>query len=365
MTSLVLLFVIIVLCLIRYSVCTLDITLHNVDVIKQDRYNESLTIEYTFQESFVTASLLSTSSACILINGQECQCFDDINSVVWSAGCKPESASYWFSILFKATSLEAPRSIASLPVRIETTDKVPLNQLTLILPLTLDDLSRAALLIHSLKRVQFGTVYQMLIFVPDSQHSLLLPPLQAMTLALQFDVVIYPESVLFHSENFQAETYPYGIQMAIKLLCARLVQTRYYLTLDADVILNQDLSVSVLSSLLPTDESDSFLRTVYENEPRTVHPTWWSGSEAVLRLSSSQIHAGFGVTPALISTYGSLLTLNLISQTLGCSVDTDGSMRVCDPLAAERAWLTSFGRNGVLWSEYTLYRLALDHYEVW
>jgi hypothetical protein len=34
------------------------------------------------------------------------------------------------------------------------------------------------------------------------------------------------------------------------------------------------------------------------------------------------------------------------------------------PSEIEGAWLDGFGRNEVLWSEYTLYRIVLDHYKV-
>ena len=132
------------------------------------------------------------------------------------------------------------------------------------------------------------------------------------------------------------------------------------------------------------------------------------------------LYQGFGVTPALLSTYGSLLTIGMIERSLSArliqqrqqqrydqctaaaegtildAVSTDDSMSNDDDGAAtsdsyhlscendrqnltnagsaqgqglveemqdvESAWLDRFGEQGNVWSEYTLYRLALGMY---
>eukprot|EP00600_Ochromonadales_sp_CCMP1393_P018351 CAMPEP_0175020908 /NCGR_PEP_ID=MMETSP0005-20121125/14405_1 /TAXON_ID=420556 /ORGANISM="Ochromonas sp., Strain CCMP1393" /LENGTH=301 /DNA_ID=CAMNT_0016278867 /DNA_START=1 /DNA_END=907 /DNA_ORIENTATION=+ len=262
--------------------------------------------------------------------------------------------------------------------------------------------------------------------------------------------------------------------MAIKLLAARVVKTRYYLTLDADVVLLRPFE---LSNILPltveaapftdakeeidgkhikshsvtqeTQEEDSYLRSasyraLYHFEERSVHANWWEGSEQMLDVDAgtswdinsgnniqSQIQ-GFGVTPAILSTYGSLLTVahlcDTISRTLPLPTSTDPDPTPNTPGSTagessrsksksksksksrsladthpglyfaycEKWWLDGLGKPGyyswqkdkyntagadsegaastntntnsnaniMIWSEYTLYRITLDHYEL-
>jgi hypothetical protein len=74
---------------------------------------------------------------------------------------------------------------------------------------------------------------------------------------------------------------------------------------------------------------------------------------------------------------GSLLTLATIEKAMNMSLNQDMGGDSCDdnsstcsqdsspsPSQIEGAWLDGFGRNGVLWSEYTLYRIVLDHFKV-
>lgn len=82
---------------------------------------------------------------------------------------------------------------------------------------------------------------------------------------------------------------------------------------------------------------------------------------------------GFGVTPAVLSTYGSQLTVSHLCRTLTHNLDYETPI---DRAECERLWLGGFARpygaaDGgepvqelMIWSEYTLYRIALDHYEV-
>lgn len=50
-------------------------------------------------------------------------------------------------------------------------------------------------------------------------------------------------------------------------------------------------------------------------EPRSIHPHWWDGSSQVLGLNEdASPDAMFGVTPAIISTMGALVTTALIRE---------------------------------------------------
>ena len=191
------------------------------------------------------------------------------------------------------------------------------------------------------------------------------------------------------------------------------------MTLDADVVLlrsfnldeiladTADIQISKESSIGNNDNNNKIIdvrkKAIYEYENRYLaHPHWWVGSEKLLNITSrSPEKQGFGVTPALLSTYGSLLTLAAVEEAmlLGLEKDYPGTCISCsgdivsneesrkkeshlfhDEVAhecsvsgdscrnlqveVESRWLDGFGRDGVLWSEYTLYRIVLDHYQV-
>ena len=166
--------------------------------------------------------------------------------------------------------------------------------------------------------------------------------------------------------------------MAIKLLAAKMVTTDFYLTLDADVVLLQSFTLAQIVH---------GMRAIYENEQRSVHPHWWVGSEKFLHVPSFDQEEigvddadgrGFGVTPSLLSTYGSLLTIGKIQQ-LYCSSEnptthvtttargetlTSSSNAVNDCSSFLDHWIDGFGHGGVVWSEYTLYRVVLDYFKV-
>ena len=169
--------------------------------------------------------------------------------------------------------------------------------------------------------------------------------------------------------------------MAIKLLAAKMVTTDFYLTLDADIVLLQPF---IMAQIVHRN------RAIYENEPRSVHPHWWDGSEKFLHGSSSNNDGGdvrdkdgrgFGVTPSLLSTYGSLLTLGRIRQlycqsgsesgrpTTTTATDGEATLTSDDNTVNDcnnfmDHWIDGFGHGGVVWSEYTLYRVALDFFQV-
>jgi hypothetical protein len=266
---------------------------------------------------------------------------------------------------------------------------------------------------------------ELLVFVPDQEYEKIQPTLQKFFGNLSFNVTIIAESEIFQ-RKISPSSYPYAIQMAIKLLAAKLVKTHYYMTLDADVILlqpfnsdqilvsNHDFQQNLKSDVnytqsVKNETNFSFggrRRAVYEHEGRFLHhPHWWVGSEKLLNIISvNPQQQGFGVTPSILSTFGSLLTVAKIEDSTlahlkqkNCIISDSGSCvgipvsnqfttkdtatdngqshdGITDRLSsnegsspsieAEAAWLYGFGRDGVLWSEYTLYRIVLDYFQV-
>lgn len=168
--------------------------------------------------------------------------------------------------------------------------------------------------------------------------------------------------------------------MAIKLLAAKMISTSFYLVLDADLILLRPFTIK---DLIQED------RAVYQHESRDVHESWWRGSETLLQVGENywdRLNAsisrgnapGFSVTPAVLSTYGSLLVIGRLKElycrsTQLCVKVESGSDRsdapsvpLCSSDCSDylMTWLNGFGHNGAVWSEYTLYRVTLDYYEV-
>ena len=78
------------------------------------------------------------------------------------------------------------------------------------------------------------------------------------------------------------------------------MRTPYYMTLDADVIATRPLATRHFFS------ADG--RAIYVDEPQSAHPHWWQGSANTLLMPLPE-QATFGVTPALLSTPGSLMVL--------------------------------------------------------
>ncbi|CAB1103394.1 unnamed protein product [Ectocarpus sp. CCAP 1310/34] len=87
-------------------------------------------------------------------------------------------------------------------------------------------------------------------------------------------------------------------------------------------------------------------------ERRNVHPAWWSEAAKTLGVVENPTSEGFGVTPAVLSTRGATLALERLRAVHG----EEGFLRtILD------GWWVEPGR---WWSEYTLYRTALDHWGV-
>ncbi|CAM9290634.1 unnamed protein product [Scytosiphon promiscuus] len=145
-------------------------------------------------------------------------------------------------------------------------------------------------------------------------------------------------------DKMEARWSTYSLQMALKLLASSLMQTPFYLTLDADVLCTKNKLSE--QDLLPQGKGN------FVPEGRTVHPAWWSSSARALRVEENPTGGGFGVTPAVLSTAGARLTLDRLREVHG----GDGGFlsRVFDLWADD-----PYSR----WSEYTLYRTALDHFD--
>ncbi|CAM9637128.1 unnamed protein product [Chrysoparadoxa australica] len=216
----------------------------------------------------------------------------------------------------------------------------PFGLLSAVLVLKAEDLDRAAVLVTSLQASR-GAFHQVFVVVPDSEMELIEQSLGAKS---ALDASVIAESSLLPSGRADSQWDGYALQMMLKLLASQLVSTPFYLTLDADVICT--------ASVLSADDLVKHGRGVYSPDAngRAAHPEWWEASEALLGLPSRDngVATGtgsFGVTPAVINTPGAMLTLGLLRQGPGIE-KLIGHWSRDKP----ESW----------WTEYTLYRLALD-----
>ena len=403
--------------ILRVGIALIALEVKNRTPFEQ-RTSEKFSLELRFDSLMLRTETISESRSCLKINGDICHCYDSkiadttfyltelcLQAIAQVCDQRRSECDYWFSIqlqLPKHSSHNTIRYIDTSGVHITVQPNLE-SLFTFVLPLTLDDLSRVAVLLHTLRHIPSNTVHELLIFVPDGQHSLVQAAIQgiAASLAFQFSVGTIAESTLFaRSTEVAKQAYPYAIQMAVKLLAARMVRTPYYITLDADVVMLRPFSVH---NLIQNKKA------IYHFEERSMHENWWRGSEKLLNLTAqnsykyqswqeretcsqemsdcaisapnvpSQIEEqGFGVTPAVMSTYGSLLTLSFICQQLLYKTENISPRlyTLAEKMECEKRWIENFGRYAttssvdgqapevVLWSEYTLYRVVLDHLEV-
>lgn len=346
-------FVVIFACILR-GLCT-NIEVLNKDVIFCRNVGNILELQVFYSDEREYALAAKSSTLCLTVNGKECKCYDSYLTadIIFPSECTVDE-SHWFAVTVTIPSLSSKSAAISYPLLVPSNndnlqhDKlmnvsvqstlVPgehnnnlqnlvKNMITLVLPVTSDDVSRCVVLFNSLLLVPKGVVFEMLIYVPDNQYDLIKQALEGLVSNLNFTANIISESHLFQRKK-QPNAYPYAIQMAIKLLVSRVVKTSYYLTLDADVILLRPLSIDQM--LVPLDDGanhdscdyechDSILKNssnaisfeikaLYEHEERHLHhPDWWIGSENILNIPSENPYLqGFGVTPALLSTFGKL-----------------------------------------------------------
>ena len=371
----------------------LILSIVNPNVIQHKLIGQPIYTEMITQGSYDVVSD-SITSICFTIDGRVCECFqpdaEGVLSTVLTAACvRPETEkSYWFGAIAKQEGQSVYRTeIASLPVHVARSlsalvvQEARANLVTLVLPLTVSDFARSSILFESLRKIDYGKVYELLLFVPDAQletiRELMAEGLVPVLADLKFPVRLLAESILFdgvepgtYSSMVEGEALPYGVQMAVKLLAAHEVSTPFYLTLDADCVLLQqwtdDTQIMMELKLNGVGGEQRTTLAMYDYESRVQgdHPDWWDAGDAFLRLpgrefqtQAERAHQGFSVTPALLSTYGSLLTVErILTQVRLHHCLSSGCNAVLQ-------WLMSFGRSA-RWSEYTLYAIILDYYRI-
>ena len=291
--------------------------------------------------SFASESELEiyrTSSLCLHVNGKRQKCVSTTTGgLAIPASALVPGRRTWMHVelLREEDETDTRVGVASAPVafRVEegtpsdktlsdktlsedTDDRPFFSRLTAVLTVTLDDAHRAMVSAHALAALtvsfrcswdlyrpmraqrpsrrcvptcSLATIYfaQLILVVPDAHafafEAVFARPASSAALSRRR---VVPESSLFAS--FQGARWDtYALQMALKLLVARIVRTDYYVTFDADVVATGPLC---LGALLPAGKG------AYTPEPRSIHPHWWDGSATLLGLPPSAFpEATFGV----------------------------------------------------------------------
>jgi hypothetical protein len=388
------------------------------------------------QRLFLHSHDIESPAVCLMINGNACDCYEgritDISSMPLS-GCvdaiealdrtlsNPEDGFYVSLGLYGGPNTQVVSSPVFLSSSSRQTASKTRDKVTLVLPLVLNDLPRAALLLSSLRMTSAKAIAELIVLTRPLEQDVLCGALQGMVsqFEIQYPLRCLPESSLLPPNS----KYPgYGVQMALKLLVAKLVQTDFYITLDADLLCLHPMLFTYV--LAPTkywsaSKTGTYKRGVYHFEEMSVHPLWWESSAGVLNISTAILQAwamkdekfgsetsnvGFGATPAVLSTFGSLLTVGEITRQLYCaslqlsysqclkqfltvemmptistsmeqqSMTVPGDSLLSFPNFPSSLWLNEhidkwisllgYPPQGYLWSEYTLYRLALAKNQV-
>lgn len=328
------------------------ISIKNIDVIDESKVGELLEFSLSLVDELEQSVVSNTSlSSCILVNGYSCSCFSGsllAARLEWTSKCtevalsrqsRHSQASY-ISIQIRDNLQHPLLTTNGLLVSKGSNEQASQPQLTLVLTLTIDDLSRAIILLLSLSIFNISTsnILEMLVLVPVSQQVIIYNAFSGFNSSLPFPIHVLPETAFLLNAK---EHLPYAIQMSLKLLVSSIVRTDFYITLDADLIC---LHPNLFSQLIQPDG-----RAIYHHESIEVHQEWWFGSWNILGLTKEHMIAsypdiGFHVTPSVLSTYGAMLTVNMIEENMG-SIDQ---------------WLHSLS-NERMWSEYTLYCSALTY----
>jgi hypothetical protein len=144
------------------------------------------------------------------------------------------------------------------------------------------------------------------------------------------------------------------IQQIIKLAIASWVRSRFYLTLDADVV-----------RVRPVEYGDLIQgsRAVVRFSREDAHPEWYEGSGRVLGLPRTSERRTHGVTPALFSKVAVLFLQQYLEMkppvTLRIAARLAKAAK-CDCLAdALHSW-RSLLLFRIPWTEYSLYHMYLE-----
>jgi Family of unknown function (DUF6492) len=129
-------------------------------------------------------------------------------------------------------------------------------------------------------------------------------------------------------------------QQALKIYSAKMINTEYYMTLDADICLTQTTD---MTTFFPAGKA------IYTHNKMGIHYDWYLGSAKMLDIDLKFVKEDYviGVTPEILSTRVVLYLIEYLKSK-----------------ASEKKYFTLFEylAANCCWTEYTLYWLFLHEY---
>jgi hypothetical protein len=135
-------------------------------------------------------------------------------------------------------------------------------------------------------------------------------------------------------------------QQIIKLAISSLMESRFYLTFDADVVCTSPLSEEIL---LPDN------RALLQLQDIDIHRNWWISSARYIDINLADITQGMDVTPAILATDVCRSLMGYLTK------DKKSWVEILLAPHRQHAWqkfLPNFDKR-YNWTEYTLYFLYL------
>lgn len=169
-----------------------------------------------------------------------------------------------------------------------------------------DDLSRSEILLKTLTVFAEQELFsRFIVVVPDDEVSMVKARYGNKWDHLNLNVI--SETELVPELNAFEHVRGWRKQQIIKLAAPRIVDTKFYITFDADVICLKPLSYEQLII-------DG--KAIMQYEQRSLHPKWWRSSARILRMSPEvgDTNIGMSVTPAILSTALSLSVTNYLES---------------------------------------------------
>jgi hypothetical protein len=224
-----------------------------------------------------------------------------------------------------------------------------------VLPLKFNDYKRFRILDASLKKFM-KDLGKLFIIVPDKEVELFRSKINDIDYKIIPETAVVPEFKLF-------KNYPgWNKQQLIKLAAAEIVETDFYLTLDADIICVRPTSFSDL-----VKDGRAYCYKHGLERSAESFKQWYRDAERVLMIERAEYH--HDVTPAVLNKEAMLMLhghltrvsrgngsdfsrRNLLSR--GLSILTRFIPRM--PFAEWRLYLLKSGQ----WTEYSLYYTFLE-----
>lgn len=176
------------------------------------------------------------------------------------------------------------------------------DTISAVLPCLRADALRARLLLQSLRKYR-TPIRKILLLCPSAQVNWFEE--EFADLAQHLELQILDECKVVAELNECWWVRGWMKQQLLKLAVAHLIETNYFITLDADVVLTRDVA---LAELLPCGKA------AYALTHPTPHMDWYRGSWRVLDVPARNTQLEHNITPAILSREGVLKLAGFLDE---------------------------------------------------